>query len=87
MSDVLSSLKSAPELLDLPAQVDEVKTHVAEFGARLKDLKDRVQKLEEENTAEAAATSNRQVRTTIIISSCFPNYLKLVIFLRSPFYM
>ncbi len=62
LSEVLASLRSAPELKNLPSQVDEVKTLVAQFGSQLKDFETRLDKVEEFEKGLAAETE--QVKFT-----------------------
>ncbi len=73
LSEVLASLRSAPELKNLPSQVDEVKTLVAQFGSQLKDFETRLDKVEEFEKGLAAETE--QVNFTSHFS--FPGKKKL----------
>jgi len=56
LESISQSLRAAPELKDLPREVDEVKNDVAKFGSRLAELESKV------NTDTAALMQRRSVK-------------------------
>lgn len=71
MSKVEERFKTSPELINVPQEVQTLKTNIATFGSQIEDLLATVSQLKESNTHLAETTQVLQSNVTTLKVSTY----------------